>query len=62
MYVLDAPLGDAPLPAASMVEVNANETRADDHTIVQCAMLIALERELQKRFEHTRAYDMISEL
>ena len=61
-YVLDAPLGDPPLPVESEDIVNIYRTRSDDYSIVQCAILYGLEPELQKRFEHTGAYEIIEEL
>ena len=56
-YVLDAPLGVAPAPA-NLDAMNFWQTRNDDYTIVQCAMLYGLESGLQKRFEHHGAYEM----
>ena len=49
-YVLDAPLGDPPLPMAPVEEVNVWHSPFDDHSIVQCAILYGLEPQLQKRF------------
>ena len=60
-YVLDAPLGNPPAPA-NLDVVNAWQTRTDDYSIVQCAMLYGLEPGLQRRFEHHRAYEMFQEL
>src|SRR3989337_3942803 len=61
-YVLDAPLGAAP-PAGSTEDVmNVWQTRNDDYSIVQCAMLYGLELGLQKRFEHYEEYEMFQEL
>ena len=42
--------------------MNIWQTRFDDYSIVQCAMLYGLEPRLQKRFEHHGAYEMIEEL
>ena len=61
-YVLDAPLGDPPLPVESEDVVNVYRARSDDYAIVQCAILYGLEPELQKRFEFTGAYEIIEEL
>ena len=49
-YVLDAPLGDKP-PPANVDALNVWQTRSDDYSIVQCAMLYGLEPGLQRRFE-----------
>ena len=53
-YVLEAPLGDAPVPQNQDV-MNAWQTRADDYSLVQCGML-------QRCFEHHGAYEMFQEL
>ena len=37
-YVLEAPLGDKP-PPANVDALNVWQSRSDDYTIVQCAML-----------------------
>src|SRR3989337_744516 len=50
-YVLDAPLGDKPAPA-NVEALNVWQTRSDDYSIVQCAMLYGLESGLQRHFEH----------
>ena len=55
-YVLQAPLGDPPVPQ------NAWQTRVDDYSLVQCGMLYSLEPGLQKRFERHEAYEMFGEL
>ena len=60
-YVLDAPLG-APPPPATMDAVNAWQSRVDDYSIVQCAMLYGLEPGLQRLFERHEAYEMFQEL
>ena len=61
-YVLEAPLGDK--PAADAVEnvKNVWQSKADDYSIVQCAMLYSLKSGLQRRFEHHGAYEMFQEL
>src|SRR6266536_2599302 len=57
-YVLEAPLG---APAAADV-INIWQTKSDDYSIVQCAMLYGLESRLQSRFESHGAYEMFQEL
>ena len=49
-YVLDEPLGEAPIPENQDV-MNTWQSRADDYSLVQCGMLYSLEPGLQKRFE-----------
>ena len=60
-YVLEAPLGEAPIPENQDV-MNAWQQRADDYSLVQCGMLYSLEPGLQKRFEKHGAYEMFEEL
>ena len=61
-YVLQAPLGARP-PARARPEVmNVWQSKADDYSIVQCAMLYGLEPGLQRRFERHGAYEMFQEL
>ena len=60
-YVLEAPLGEAPIPENQDV-MNAWQSRADDYSLVQCGMLYSLEPGLQKRFEKHGAYEMFEEL
>ena len=60
-YVLEAPLGVPPAPATTDIE-NAWQSRVDDYSIVQCAMLYGLEPGLQRRFERHGAYEMFQEL
>ena len=60
-YVLEAPLGDKP-PPANVDALNVWQSRSDDYTIVQCAMLYGLEPGLQRRFERHGAYEMFQEL
>ena len=60
-YVLEAPLGEAPIPENQDV-MNAWQSRADDYSLVQCGMLYSLEPGLQKRFEQHGAYEMFEEL
>ena len=60
-YVLEALLGVPPAPATADI-VNAWQSRVDDYSIVQCAMLYGLEPGLQRRFERHGAYEMFQEL
>ena len=60
-YVLEAPLGVPPAPATADI-VNASQSRVDDYSIVQCAMLYGLELGLPRRFERHGAYEMFLEL
>jgi hypothetical protein len=48
--------------ALSEDAMNVWQTRKDDYSIVQCAMLYGLELGLQRRFEHHGAYQMFQEL
>ena len=61
-YALEAPLGDRPAAGATPDVVNVWQSKADDYSIVQCAMLYGLESGLQRRFEHHGAYEMFQEL
>ena len=60
-YVLEAPLGVPPAQATTDI-VNAWQSRVDDYSIVQCAMLYGLEPGLQRCFERHGAYEMFQEL
>ena len=60
-YVLEAPLGEAPIPENQDV-MNIWQSRADDYSLVQCGMLYSLEPGLHKRFERHGAYEMFEEL
>ena len=60
-YVLDAPLGVPPAPAIADI-VNAWQSRIDDYSIIQCAMLYGLESGLQRHFERHGPYEMFQEL
>src|SRR5664279_4232234 len=62
IYVLDVALGDPPADDAPEAERNVFETRKDDHLIVACAILTSLDTDLQKRFEHRGAFEMVEEL
>ena len=59
-YVLDALLGMPPPPATVDI-VNAWQSRVDDYSIVQCAMLYDLESGLQRCFERDGPYEMFQE-
>ena len=61
-YVLEAPLGDKPAAGATPDVMNVWQSKADDYSIVQCAMLYGLEPGLQRRFERHGAYEMFQEL
>ena len=61
-YVLEAPLGARPAAGATPDVVNAWQSKADDYSIVQCAMLYGLELGLQRCFERPRSYEMFQEL
>ena len=41
---------------------NIWQSKVDDYSIVQCAMLYGLEPRLQRRFERHGAYEMFQEL
>src|SRR5215216_2872812 len=57
-YVLDAPLGARPAAGVAANVMNVWQTKSDDYSIVQCAMLYGLESGLQQRFERHGAYEM----
>ena len=61
-YVLDAPLGEAPVFPATQDVMNAWQSRVDDYSLVQCGMLYSLEPGLQKRFEKHKEFEMFQEL
>src|SRR6266511_4274054 len=61
-YVLEAPLGAKPAAGATPNIMNVWQSKADDYSIVQCAMLYGLESGLQRRFECHGAYEMFQEL
>ena len=50
-YVLEAPLCARPAAGATPDVMNVWQSKADDYSIVQCAMLYGLELGLQRRFE-----------
>ena len=57
-YVLEAPLGAKPAAGATPDVMNVWQSKADDYSIVQCAMLYGLELGLQRHFERHGAYEM----
>ena len=59
---MEAPLGARPATDATDDVKNVWQSKDDDYSIVQCAMLYGLESGLQKRFEGHGAYDMFQEL
>ena len=61
-YVLEAPLGARPAADATDDVKNVLQSKADDYSIVQCAMLYGLESGLLRRFERHGAYEMFQEL
>ena len=61
-YVLDAPLGDRPNAEADADVLNVWQSKADDYSIIPCAMLYGLEPGLQRCFERHGAYEMFQEL
>ena len=61
-YILEAPLGARPTADAADDVKNVWQSKVDDYSIVQCAMLYGLEPGLQKCFERHGAYAMFQEL
>ena len=61
-YVLEAPPGARPAADATNDVKNVWQSKADDYSIVQCAMLYGLESGLQRCFERHGAYEMFKEL
>ena len=61
-YVLEAPLGARPAAGATPDVMNVWQSKADDYSIVQCAILYGLESGLQRCFERHGAYEMFQEL
>ena len=58
-YVLEAPLGAKPATDATDDVKNVWQSKADDYSIVQCAMLYVLELGHQQCFECHGAYEML---
>ena len=61
-YVLEVPLGARLAAGATLDVVNVCQSKDDDYSIVQCAMLYSLEPGLQRCFERHGAYEMFQEL
>ena len=61
-YVLEAPLGARPAADATDDIKNVWQNKADDYSIVQCAMLYGLEPGLQRHFERNESYEMFQDL
>ena len=61
-YVLEASLGAKPVAGATPDVMNVWQSKADDYSIVQCAMLYGLESGLQRRFECHGAHEMFQDL
>ena len=61
-YVLEAPLGARPAADATDDAKNVWQSKADDYSIVQCAMLYGLESGLQRCFERHGACETFQEL
>ncbi len=55
-------MGARPAAGATPDVMNVWQSKADDYSIVQCAMLYGLESGLQQRFERHGAYEMFQEL
>src|SRR3954465_5716088 len=61
-YVLEAPLGARPAADATDDVKTVTQSKADDYSIVQYALLYGLEPALQRRFQRHGAYEMFQEL
>ena len=61
-YVLDTAIGDPPADDASQEEKNVHQSKLDDESVVRSGMLYAMEAELQKRYEHRSAHEIIADL
>src|SRR3954469_24750196 len=62
-YVLESALGDAPAPNASADEKVVYQSRKDDYGAIKSTMLLAMEPELQNRFEdYPGPYEILEEL
>ena len=57
-YILEAPLGAKPAAGATLDVMNVWQSKTDNYSIVQCAMLYGLEPGLQRRIERHGAYEM----
>ena len=60
--ILEAPLSARPAAGATPDVMNVRQSKADDYSIVECAMLYGLESGLQQSFERHGAYEMFQEL
>ncbi|KAJ9567126.1 hypothetical protein OSB04_003092 [Centaurea solstitialis] len=61
-YVLEEPLGKAPLATALAAARNAHKKHSDDLLDVACLMLATMSQDLQAGLINTNAYDMIRQL
>ena len=61
-FALEAPLGARPAADATDDVKNVWQSKADDYSIVLCAMLYGLELGLQRHFERHGRYEMFQEL
>jgi hypothetical protein len=61
-YVLEETLGHAPLENAIKDALNIFQSHSGDYITVQCALLDAMELELQKRFKNEGLFEIINEL
>ena len=61
-YVLKEALSAAPAQDASQDAKNVYATKVDDHTSVQCLMLMCMDTELQKCYENFIIFDMVKQL
>ena len=57
-YVLVAPLDDKPAAGATPDVMNVWQSKVDDYSIVQCAMLYGLEPGLERCFKRHGAYEI----
>ena len=57
-YIVEAPLSARPTADATDDAKYVWQSKADDYSIVQCAMLYGLEPGLQRHFERHGAYEM----
>ena len=57
-YVLEAPLGARPAADAADDVKNVWQSKVDEYSIVECAMVYGFEPGLQRRFERHGAYEM----
>ena len=60
-YVIEQTLRNPPSAEATQMAHNVYSSRCDDYIVVQCALLAAMEPELQKRFENWGPYETIVE-